>query len=342
VTARSIAARLGAGVATLGLTRADRALWDRVRLVLAFGAVYLIWGSTYLAIAVAVETIPPFTMIAGRCLLAGGVLYAVTRAGAGRPALRSWGRALVAGGLLFVTGQAMLAWAETRVASGPAAVLVATEPLFVALLGGRGGRLGDGGAGVRGGAGKGSAPSVGAVLALLAGFVGVAVMMLPGRMGGVDATGAVVIVLAALSWSIGLFHATPRENGSSVQTAGMQLIAGGAVLLVVAAATGELSRFEAAAVTRASLLAFVYLVLFGSLVTYVAYVWLLKRVGPARLSSHAYVNPLVAVVLGVLLVGERITPAVAVASVLILAAVVALVRPPRPGGRLPPDHGSDS
>ena len=173
---------------------------DRVLLVAAFAAVYVIWGSTYLAIAWAVATIPPLTMIAARCLLAGGVLYAVSRAGAGRPSAADWRRALLAGVLLFVTGQAMLAWAETRVASGPAAVLVACEPLFVVLLGWRMKRSG--------------APTRSVVAALLVGFTGVAVMMLPGRLGGVDAVGALVIVLAALSWSLGMWFAAPREDGS--------------------------------------------------------------------------------------------------------------------------------
>jgi drug/metabolite transporter (DMT)-like permease len=326
VTARSIAAMIVAGVAALPRAGVKPVLPDRLRLILAFAAVYLIWGSTYLAIALAVDTIPPFTMIAARCLIAGGVLYGFTMGRAGRPDLRAWGRALVAGALLFVTGQAMLAWAETRVDSGPAAVLIATEPLFVALLGWRGGVLVGGGEDGRA-PGGGTAPSAGVVVALIAGFLGVAVMMLPGRLGGVDPVGGLVTVLASLSWSIGLFHATPRAGGSPVQAAGMQLIAGGAMLLVVAAATGELSRLEPGNVTGASLLAFVYLVLFGSLVTYVAYVWLLKRVGPARLSSHAYVNPMVAVALGALLAGERITPAVGLSSLLILVAVVVLVRP---------------
>lgn len=289
---------------------------DRHASPLALGAglatVYVIWGSTYLAIAWAVATIPPLTMIAARCLLAGGVLYAVSRVRAGRPTAAEWRRALLAGVLLFVTGQAMLAWAETRVASGPAAVLIASEPLFVVLL--------------AWGLKRTAAPSRGVWAALLGGFIGVAVMMLPGRLGGVDVVGAAVIVGAALSWSIGMFLATPAEGRSPVQAAAMQLLAGGAALVVVAALTGDLASLEPGKVSGRSLASFFYLVVFGSLVTYSAYVWLLRRVGPGRLSSHGYVNPMIAVGLGALLAGESVTPAVVLSSLLILTSVIVLVR----------------
>lgn len=285
---------------------------DRALLVSAFAAVYVIWGSTYLAIAWAVATIPPLTMIAARCLVAGGVLYAASRGRSGRPSEADWRRALLAGVLLFVTGQALVAWGETRVPSGAAAVLVASEPLFVVLLGWRMKRS--------------AAPSGGVLLALLAGFAGVATMMLPGRLGGVDVLGALVIVVAALSWSLGMWFAAPAEGGSPVQAAAMQLIAGGAVLMVVAVLAGDTASLDAGAVSVRSLASFLYLVVFGSLVTFSAYVWLLRRVGPGRLSSHGYVNPMVAVALGALLGGEAITPAVLLSSLLIVSSVVVLVR----------------
>ena len=285
---------------------------DRVLIVAAFAAVYVIWGSTYLAIAWGIETIPPLTMIAARCLLAGGVLYVVSRAGAGRPTTADWRRAIFAGFLLFVTGQAMLAWSELRVASGPAAVLIASEPMFVALLGWRLGRT--------------RAPSRGTLLALAAGFIGVAVMMLPGRLGGVDVLGAAVITGSALSWSLGMFYASPRVGGSPVQAASMQLLAAGMMLVVVATVTGDLTSFNPTAVTSRSMLSFLYLVVFGSLITYSAYVWLLRRVGPGPLSSHGFVNPMVAVGLGALVADEPITPAVMLASLLILGSVVALLK----------------
>jgi drug/metabolite transporter (DMT)-like permease len=304
--------------AARAVVRRPRPAWlrgDALLVIAAFGAVYVIWGSTYLAIAWGIATIPPLTMIAARCLLAGGVLYAIARRGAGAPSAIEWRRAIVAGVLLFVTGQSMLAWAETRVASGPAAVLIATEPLFVVLLGWLWR--------------SGSRPSLATMVALVAGFLGVAAMMLPGEFGGVDPLGAIVITLAGLSWSVGMFLATPRDGGSPVQAAAMQLLAGGMVLSVVAILSGDLAMLDPAGVSTRSLLSFAYLVVFGSLVTYSAYVWLLRRVGPARLSSHGYVNPMVAVALGAALAGEPITLAVVVASVLILASVVVLVRSTR-------------
>lgn len=307
--------RAGVRPATRVVVRRPRPAWltrDALLIAAAFAAVYVIWGSTYLAIAWGIESIPPLTMIGARCLLAGGVLYAFSRRSAGAATMADWRRAIVAGVLLFVTGQAMLAWSETRVASGAAAVLIATEPLFVVLLGW--------------GLGRASRPSGATVAALIAGFVGVAVMMLPGDLGGVDPLGAIVITLAGLSWSIGMFVAMPRPGGSPVQAAALQLLAGGMVLTIVAILTGDLTRFDPAAVTTRSLLSFVYLVVFGSLITYSAYVWLLRRVGPARLSSHGYVNPVVAVALGAALAGEPITLAVLLAGGLILASVVVLVR----------------
>ncbi len=309
---RSARASVGEG-APIGQAIADalpRPSRDALLVVAAFAAVYVIWGSTYLAIAWGIATIPPLTMIAARSLLAGGVLYAVSRRKAGVPSAQEWRRAIVAGVLLFVTGQAMLAWGETRVPSGPAAVLLATEPMFVVLLGWR--------------LKRSAAPSLGMMIALLGGFAGVAVMM-AGRLGGVDPLGASVIVLGALSWSAGMFLATPKVGGSPVQAAAMQLLGGGMVLAIVATLSGDVASLEPSAVSGRSLASFLYLVVFGSLVTYSAYVWLLRRVGPARLSSHGYVNPMVAVALGAALAGEPITLAVVIASLLILASVIVLV-----------------
>ena len=289
----------------------------------AFALVYVVWGSTYLAIAWAVETIPPFEMIGARCLLAGAILYGWTRwRGAPRPSVGDWRLAAVTGTLLFATGQAVLAWAETRIASGPAALLIATEPLFIVLLGWRGGRAL--------GSPRGPRPSWPALLALLVGFVGVGLMVLPGG-GRLDLLGAAAALLASLSWSIGVLRSRigARTPLPPVQLAGMQLLAGGAVLSVIALTSGEGAALAAADPSVRSLLAFGYLVVFGSVVTYGAYVWLLDRVGPARLSTHAYVNPVVAVVLGTLLGGEPVSATLIVSMLLILGAVVVLVRPDR-------------
>lgn len=288
--------------------------------VAAFAAVYVVWGTTYLAIAWAVATIPPLLMIGARCLIAGGALYGWTRwRGGARPTSADWRAAGVAGVLLFVSGQAVLAWSETRIASGPAALLVATEPLFIAILGWRGGRL-------VGSSGRGPRPTGRTLAAVAVGFTGVGLMVLPGGSGRLDVVGAAAALLASFSWSVGMLRARARPGLSAAQLAGMQLLAGGVVLAMVSWVTGEAASMSVGAITARSLLAFVYLVVFGSVVTYAAYVWLLDRVGPGRLSTHAYVNPVVAVAAGSLLGGEVVTGSLLWAMALILSSVAVLVR----------------
>jgi drug/metabolite transporter (DMT)-like permease len=292
---------------------------DALLVLAAFAAVWFVWGSTYLAIAWAVEGVPPLLMIGVRCLLAGGVLYGWMRVrGGARPTAADWRAAALAGVLLFVTGQAVLAWAETRIDSGPAALLLATEPLFIALVAWRGGRL-------AGGAAAGPRPGVRTLLAMAAGFAGVGLMVVPGGGGRLDTAGALAALAASLSWSIGIFRAGRRPGLGPAQLAGMQLLTAGGVLLAVSLVSGEAAGLRVWPSAR-SLAAFGYLVVFGSVLTYGAYVWLLDRVGPERLSTHAYVNPAVAVGLGALLAGEPVTPVLLLAMTLILGAVVVMVR----------------
>lgn len=293
----------------------------------AFGLVYVVWGSTYLAIAWAVETIPPLLMIGARCLVAGGILYGWTRRqGAPRPAPVDWLSALVAGTLLFVSGQALLAWAETRIASGVAALVVATEPAFILLLSWLGGVA------IR----TGPRPSARTALALLAGFTGVWMMVLPGTHAArPDAVGVGAALLATLSWSAAVTRTGPLSRLPPVQVAGMQLLGGGVVLSVLSPALGELRGLEVVPSLR-SLAAFGYLVVFGSVLTFAAYAWLLRHVGPARLSTHTYVNPVVAVALGAALGHETVSGPLLLSMALILGSVVALVggeaSPAEPGG----------
>ncbi len=294
------------------------------RVAAAFGAVWLVWGSTYLAIAWGVESIPPLLMIGARCVLAGAVLYGWARMRGGpRPGARDWRAAARAGVLLFVTGQAVLAWAETRIPSGAASLLIALEPLFITLLAWRGGAVT--------GAAR-AAPGLREALAIGAGFAGVAFLALPGTgSGALDPLGAAAVVAASLSWSVGVFRATPRPGMTACQTAGMQLLVAGGVLLALSAATGEIPAILAGGPSLRSLAALGYLVAFGSVVTFGAYVWLLDRVGAARLSTHAYVNPVVAVVLGVLLNREPVTMGLVGGMVLILGSVAVLLRSDRRG-----------
>lgn len=292
---------------------------ERVAVLAAFAAVYFIWGSTFLAIAWAVETMPPLLMIGARALLAGVVLYGWARLRGGpRPSPADWRAALVAGVLLFVTGQAVLAWAETRIPSGAASLLFATEPLFIVLLGWVGGGL-TGAAGVR--------PGLATIAGIPLGLVGVGVLVLPGvGGGGLDPLGALAAVLASMSWSVGVYRAAPRPGLGPGQVAGMQLLMAGVVLFVVSAVVGEPWSVPPGGYGGRAIAAFLYLVVMGSIVAFGAYVWLLERVGPSRLSSHAYVNPLVAVALGIGLNAEPVTAGLVLATVLILASVALLLR----------------
>ena len=312
-----------------------------LKLAGAFAAIYVVWGSTYLAIAVAVESIPPLLMMGVRSVLAGAVLYVGARLhGAPAPAAADWRQAAKVGVLFFVFGHGLLAWSETRVPSGAAAVLIATEPLFIVLLGWWGGRLVS-----RSGAAvilrpsaaarrrraqtsqrrpRGARPDPLVLLAVLLGIAGVAVMMLPGVRGGIDPAGAVGLVAASFAWSVGTFH-VPR-TGSPFRAAGMQLLAGGALLVVLSALLGELRGWSPLQASGDSLLALAYLVGLGSVLAFGAYNWLLHRVSTARVASHTYVNPVIALALGAWLGGEVLGARVLLAAGMVLTAVLLLLR----------------
>lgn len=284
----------------------------RPAVLLAFAAVWLIWGSTYLAIRVVLETLPPFTMAGARFVVAGLVLgcFALLR-GAPRPTRAQWGTALLLGGLLFLGGNGAVVWAEQRIASGLAALLVAIEPLWVVLLQ------------ARSGAGR---PGPRAVAGVVLGIAGLVVLIGPWDLGAsdrVDLAGSVVVVAGSLSWAIGsLAGRSARLPEPPPLAAATQMLAGGALLLVAGLAAGEPARIAWGAVSHRSLLALGYLALFGSIVAFTAYLWLLRQVSPALASTYAFVNPVVAVVLGALFGAEPLTPRLLVAGVLIVGAVV--------------------
>lgn len=286
----------------------------RLLVVGSFAAIYLIWGSTYLGIRVAIETLPPLLMAGARFLLAGTILYVWARVrGTGAPRRGHWRSALVLGGLLLLGGNGGVSWAEQYVASGAAALIIATTPLWVALLGGlrRGGARPDG----REAAG------------LMLGLGGVALLVGPGAAGDrVDPIGAAVLLLGSLSWAIGTLRA-PRADlpASKALAIGMQMLAGGVLLTLAGLLTGEAARVDPAAVSLRSILALIYLVVFGSIVAFSAYIWLLDVCSAARVSTYAFVNPAVAVFLGWSLAGEPIGPRTILASGVIVAAVALIV-----------------
>ncbi|MGH7501939.1 MAG: EamA family transporter [Longimicrobiales bacterium] len=291
---------------------------EMLGLYAAFAAIYGIWGSTYLAIEVAIETIPPLFMIGLRCLVAGVVLYGLARArGAPAPGREAWSGAVVVGGLLFLGGQGMVAWAEQRIESGAAALLNATVPMFVVMLGWLGGTWA--------GRVRETRPDMVVLGGLGMGLLGVAFTVGAGP-GGTDRVGSAVMLLASLSWAMGLRQASGADPAWPIRRAGMQLVAGGVLLVVAAALAGELSELEVAALTGRSLFALAYLVVFGSLVAFSAFVWLLGKVEASRVASHAYVNPIVAVLLGVAIGGEAIGANTMIGGLLIVFAVGLMVR----------------
>ncbi len=305
----------------------------RATLVSAFAAVYVIWGSTYLAIRLAIDTLPPFLMAGVRFVIAGGVLYAVARAlGARRPERLHWRSAAIIGGLLLLGGNGGVVWAEQTVPSGLTALIVAIVPLWMVLLDWL--------------RGTGSRPGLGVAAGLLLGFLGVGVLVGPGGLGGgerIDPIGAAVVVLASLLWAIGSLYSRRAELPASQTLAtGMEMFAGGVLLLVVAASTGELGRFDPSAVSARSVWALAYLIVFGAIVAFSAYVWLLQKTTPARAATYAYVNPVVAVVLGWALASEPLSPRIVVAGAMIVAAVVLIVGRPVRRRAVAPSASTDA
>jgi drug/metabolite transporter (DMT)-like permease len=286
----------------------------RLLIVAAFAAVYVIWGSTYLGIRVAIETMPPLLMAGIRFLIAGALLYAVAiRLGdrhRDRPTRRHWKSAAVIGLLLLGLGNGGVTFGEQRVASGVAALLVATVPLWIAVF-----------AHLRGV----ERMSRLSVAGLIAGFAGVALLLQPGATGS-PLSWMLVVLASPVAWSLGTMYARTAEvpRRPLVGTA-MEMLCGGAALLVAATLHGEWGRLDLAGVSGRSVLAFAYLCVFGSIVAYTAYIWLVHEVSPASASTYAYVNPLVAVVLGAAFLGEPLGAATVAAAVLIVVAVAVIL-----------------
>jgi drug/metabolite transporter (DMT)-like permease len=285
------------------------------RVIGAFAAIYLIWGSTYLAIRFAIETLPPFYMSGSRFMAAGAVLYLWARLrGAPRPEPAHWKSTAVIGGLLILGGNGGVVWAEQRVASGLAALLVATVPMWMVLLDWA--RRG------------GTHPGARVLAGLALGFGGVVVLVGQEHFGSgvrVDAMGAVALMIAAVSWAIGsLYSRSALLPQSSLLATAMEMLAGGALLMAAGAVTGETARLSLMSVSPRSLLSLAYLAVFGSLIGFSAYIWLLKVSTPAHVSTYAYVNPVIAVFLGWGIGNEQLSPFTVVAAGVIVASVAVI------------------
>lgn len=286
-----------------------------VALVLAaFAAVYLIWGSTFLGMWLAIDSIPPFLMAGGRFLTAGTLLYGVMRLmGHAAPTRRQWLDAAIIGALLVTAGNGGVCWAQQTVPTGITALVVASIPLWIMLVDW-----------LRPG---GKKPGLVLVAGLIAGFAGVVLIVLSKDRSGtpmVDPLGGVVLLGGNVCWALGSIYArqTTVRPASPLLGVAMQMLMGGALDVAVGLLLGEAGNFHPSQITATSAWAFVYLTCMGSLVAYTAYVWLLSVSTPSKVSTYAYVNPVIAVVLGHVVLKETMPHSLAVAGALILVAVI--------------------
>jgi|SRR5450432_557060 len=289
-----------------------------ILVVLAFLAIHLVWGSTYLAIRFAVETIPPLITVGVRQFTAGSLLLLWCLFKGERPTWRQWRASAIIGVFFFLIGHGTLHWAEQKVPSGLCAVIIASEPMWVYLMYAAAerkwrmnGTLGGG---------------------LILGLVGVGLLFrgetvrsAPGIL-----IAAVAVLIGAISWSVGIVYSRRSQlSGNPVLLSAMSLVSGGGMLLIASVLFGEWGRVSWAAISPRSLWALAYLIVFGSIVAFTAYNWLLERYSPTFVATHTYVNPVVAVLLGWWLAGEKVTLSMGVAAAMILAAILLVER----GGR---------
>lgn len=285
-------------------------------MIAAFAAVYIIWGSTYLAIRFAIETLPPFMMAGARFLISGLVLFLWSRLRSGsQPSRLEWRNTAIVGACLLLGGNGAVVWAEGIVPSGLAALLVAILPFWMVLIDW-----------LRPG---GNRPGIGVIVGLVVGLAGLVVLIGPAALGtqnsgsGVKLIGAVVLICGSLSWALGsIFSKHSVLPKSAVLATGMEMICGGALLLVASIIFREPMHFDPAGISARSIAAFIYLTTIGSLIGFTAYIWLLGHQPPSRVSTYAYVNPVVAVFLGWAIAGEALSLRTAVAAAIIIGAVV--------------------
>ncbi len=276
--------------------------------ILSYAAIYVIWGSTFLAIRYALDSFPPLLMMGLRCVAAGALLLGWARLRGLRADRDAWRRAVVAGSLMFGVAYGALAWAELHIPSGIAALLVATLPLWMTVFEC---------------AQRRDAPSARTAIGLAVGLCGVGLLVARSAATSFAIVPAATVLLGEVAWAAGALYAR-RLPAPPALNAGMPLLTGGVLLVAGSATAHEFSRFDPHAVSALSLGALVYLVVFGSIVAFSAYAWLMRVAPASRVGTHAYVNPLIAVALGCAIGGEPFTPAIAVSSI-VIAAGVALV-----------------
>ncbi len=294
---------------------------SRTKLIAAFAAIYVIWGSTYLAILMAIQTLPPLLMAGARFLVAGLILLAwAWRTAPETPTTRQFRNAAVIGLLLLVGGNGAVVLAERLVPSGLAALLVAFLPVWMVLF--EWARPG------------GTEPSRSVVIGLILGLIGLAVLIGPAVLhpdavgtanNGIRIAGVVMLMFGEISWAAGSILARQMDLPRSAALAtAIEMLAAGVVFLIVSVLTHEPEFFDISRVSARSVAGLIYLITFGSIVAFSAYIWLLKVSTPAKVATYAYVNPVVALFLGWAFAGERLTPRTAIASAIVIAAVAVI------------------
>jgi drug/metabolite transporter (DMT)-like permease len=301
----------------------------KLRMIIAFAALYLIWGSTYLGIRFAIETIPPFLMAGARFVLAGLIMYAIGWSqGISKSSWANWRTSLIIGACLLLAGNGGVTISEKYIDSGLAALVVAIVPIYIVLLGWL----------------TGMAPRPSAIvwLALVGGFVGVGILFgpalhFPSNHARHPAIGISILLVSSFVWSAGsLYSRVATHAASPFLTAAQQMLCGGTLLLFAGIVTGELPRLHLGSISMLSLAAFIYLVIIGAVVGYTAYIWLLRHCEPAKVATYAYVNPIVAVLLGTLFAGETVTFRTLIAASLIIGSVALVITAQQLRARLEP------
>ncbi|MGH9746370.1 MAG: EamA family transporter [Candidatus Acidiferrales bacterium] len=287
---------------------------NRLAVLLAFGCVWFIWGSTYLAIRYAVQTIPPLYAAGARHLVAGSVLLAWCAAKRLRPTREQLRASIVIGFLFFLIGHGALHWAEQRVPSGLSALLMATEPICVFLLGDLADRKWRMNAWIAAG--------------VIVGLAGVGLLLERGVFSGPGMmTGAIALLVGSCSWAAGIVYSRRSHlSGHPLLLSALSLLSGSVMLLATGTIFGEARGFSFAAVAPRSWASLAYLVVFGSIITFTSYIWLLEHYSPTLVATHTYINPIVAVFIGWLIAGEKVTLNVGIAAAMVIGAVMLVQR----------------
>src|SRR5213594_1168227 len=299
----------------------------KIWVIVAFTALYLIWGSTYLGILFAIQSVPPFLMASARFLLAGLIMFAIARTqGPLRSTSAEWRTALIVGACLLLGGNGGVTLSEKFIESGLASLIVATVPIYITLLGWLSGMT--------------PRPTPIVWVGLAGGFLGVAILLGPALRfsgSGRPAIGMSILLLSSFIWSAGsLYSRTVKHAASPFLGAAQQMFCGGLLLMLVGLFAGESKKFHPGNITTLSLGAFAYLVLIGAIVGYTAYFWLLRHCDPAKVATYAYVNPIVAVLLGTFFAGETVTVRTLVAAALIIGSVALIITAQQLGARVEP------